>query len=105
VKVAPQVGLEPIRLRFATTGTFIGAKLRRDLAVARLITLRAKAGNPPVNSRIQPVLPGVAAPSRELRDGAYPSRCQELATCRKEPRVAGSCRELWRTKGKKKAMW
>jgi len=137
VKVAPQVGLEPTRLRFAFHDAS-DAKLRRGLAVARLTTLRAKAGNPPVgslcessfvanpreggrdlvgigssgrtrtynppvNSRIQFVLPRVAAGCRELLDGAYLPRRQEVATCRTEPHVAARCRELWRPKGKNKA--
>jgi hypothetical protein len=79
------------------------AKLRRGLAADRLHALRAKAGNPPVNSRITPVLPGVAGVCRELPEGADLSGHQELATCRNVPPVAGSCRELWRPKGKKKA--
>jgi len=65
----------------------------------------ARTYNPPVNSRIQPVLPRVAAHCRELLDGAYLSWRQELVTCWKEPRVAARCRELWRPKCKKKATW
>ena len=55
------------------------------------------------NSRIQLVLLDVAARCAELLEGAYLSGRQELVTCRNMPRVAGSCRELWRPKGKKKA--
>ena len=56
-RLAPQVGLEPIRLRFATDDSRWVAKLRRDLAEARRAFAstrrRAEAANPPVNWRVE----------------------------------------------------
>jgi hypothetical protein len=47
--VAPQVGLEPIRLRASRYGE-TSPKLAED---EELIHRRAKAGNPPVNRRLE----------------------------------------------------
>jgi hypothetical protein len=46
---------------------------------------RTRTYNPPVNSRIQPVLLGVAGDCGKLLEGAYPSWRQELATCCRLP--------------------
>ena len=57
VRLAPQVGLEPIRLRFATDGVDSVAKLRRDRAEARrgreTGPQAGEGGHPQVNRRVE----------------------------------------------------